>query len=290
MIPAFASASGYRWYYVDAVVGDRLFVAIFMHAPVFSARELSRSRLGRTSACAVNAAIYRGSKREAWVCSEFASAEATSDHLAIGDSTLSWRAHQLSVHIAATQSPWPRPLAFDLELTAAAPSGEDFALATDHHWQALMPRARARVTMGDQMAEGHAYHDTNYGRAPLGVDLARWRWSRVHGPAATDIYYLPEAPGHAVHLHASADATTTRALPPDDVATQSSAWGLALPSSLAHEGCVLPAGRLIESSPFYARLWHQREGLDALTEVADFARFRSRKFAWMSYFRSRASA
>lgn len=286
----FTRERGYCWYYVDAVVGDRLFVVIFMHAPVFSARELLRERRGRASACAVNAAVYRGGKREAWVCSESARAQVTAESITIGASSLRRVGHTLTVHVSATQSPWPRKLAFDLTLKATAPAGEDIALAPGHHWQALMPRAQASVTMGELSAEGHGYHDSNYGESPLGCDLARWRWSRVHGTEATDIYYVPEAPGRGVHLHADAQATTTSVLDDVALASERSGWGLSLPQFLPHGQDILPTGQLIESSPFYARLWHQRDGIDALTEVADFARFRSRRFAWMSYFRSRTEA
>ena len=293
--PDFSANEGYRWYYVDAVVDDLLVVAIFMRAPVFSARELSRQRRGETDpAAAVNAAIYRNGRREGWVFSEFARADVSSDGIAIGASTLSWQGDAAKVHIDGRQSPWPTQMKLDLTLTAMAPAAREVVLAEagDHRWQALMPRATVALTRGGTTRQGHGYHDTNHGRSALGVDLCRWRWTRVHGPDETDIYYLPEGPGAGVHVRADRISTVTSACEEDSEKKlqATSGWGLPLPGTLHHRGRMLAPGQLIESSPFYARLWQREGGIDALTEIADFGRFRSPLFSWMSYFRSRAEA
>jgi carotenoid 1,2-hydratase len=66
-----------------------------------------------------------------------------------------------------------------------------------------------------------------------------------------------------------------------------SAWGLALPTDIGAGGVAVPARRLLESSPFYARQETHAGGLHALGESADFRRFRSPLIRWMAYFRMR---
>jgi carotenoid 1,2-hydratase len=69
--------------------------------------------------------------------------------------------------------------------------------------------------------------------------------------------------------------------------TSITGWGLRVPARL-HSGCeVVGPPRLLESSPFYARLEARQGQLDSMGEVADFRRFHSPFIRWMAHFRTR---
>jgi carotenoid 1,2-hydratase len=64
-------------------------------------------------------------------------------------------------------------------------------------------------------------------------------------------------------------------------------WGLRVPARLQVGNQVVGEPRLLESSPFYARLEARQGALDSLGEVADFRRFHSPFIRWMAHFRTR---
>ena len=64
-----------------------------------------------------------------------------------------------------------------------------------------------------------------------------------------------------------------------------SRWGLSVP---AKYGGATP--RLLESSPFYARLEAEAGGAHTLGEVADFRRFHNPWVRWMANFRMRTES
>lgn len=130
---------------------------------------------------------------------------------------------------------------------------------------------------------GTGYHDGNHGDVPLGTDLRGWEWRRVHGPASTEVDDRPWAEGPSARVRVTAsEAVCARASLAPPRSTYS-AWGLRIPSSLGVGG----APRLLETSPFYARLEASFGDAHALGEVADFRRFHSPTVRWMATFRTR---
>ena len=69
--------------------------------------------------------------------------------------------------------------------------------------------------------------------------------------------------------------------------TSRTGWGLRVPARLRVGDAEVGVPRLLESSPFYARVEARDEGLDVLGEVADFRRFHSPFIRWMAHFRTR---
>jgi carotenoid 1,2-hydratase len=157
-----------------------------------------------------------------------------------------------------------------------------------HRWTPLVLRARAtlRLPLLGQVLEGVGYHDSNMGEVPLGSDLPGWTWARVHTPMATHVHYqLPGAEALAVTAtDAGAQLVRQPQAPSPSART---GWGLAVPAALQAGPERLTGVRLLESSPFYARLEAWRGTTHALGEVADFRRFRSPLVRWMAHFRTR---
>ena len=100
-------------------------------------------------------------------------------------------------------------------------------------------------------------------------------------------YHLP---GDEAPLRVTAGAAGTsleRWTPSDERRTGLTGWGLRVPRHLSAGPTVKAEPRLLESSPFYARLEARRGGLDVMGEVADFQRFHSPYIRWMAHFRTR---
>jgi len=274
-------AGSYRWYYVDASSGEHTVVAIFMIGSLFSPRYAASATAQPREHAAVNFAVYARGARRAWVLSEYAGVEATGDSLRIGGSTLRYGAGRLELHVRERTAPWGRPLEARVRLEPDGPGAEPVTLVPglSHRWHPIAPRARAKVavpSLGLDL-DACAYHDGNWGDAPLGSDLAGWEWSRRAGPASTVVTYRPWG-ARARTLTATPGSAAFGGDPPAVSATSRTAWGLTVPSAGA---------RLLESSPFYARLEAHDGGVHELGEVADFRRFRSPWIRWMARLRTR---
>jgi len=290
-VPELPERSGaYRWLYADAQAGEWTVVCILMVGAVFSPRYLRRGAapLAHT---AVNVALYRGGRRRAWAFSEYTGAERTAERLRIGRSSIVYPPDgRVQVAIEEVGSPWGRPIRLQLDLEPLAPPSAVLRLSADrpHFWQLLAPRARAWLSIdGDPAQEGLGYHDSNWGEEPLGEGVDRWRWTRIHDGEGTRVSLRPEGePSFEVDVRdGRVRVRRGTPLPPP---TRRSFWGLQLPIALgAGEGLIAPPPRTLESAPFYARLERRAEGYEALSEVADFRRFRSPWFSWMARLRSR---
>ncbi len=117
----------------------------------------------------------------------------------------------------------------------------------------------------------------------LGAAVPRWRWSRVHGPASTQIRYeLPGQPPILVDARGD-ELTVTRGLSLGR-GESLTGWGLKIPDALGDD---VRRQSVLESSPFYARLEGRHGDHHALAEVADFRRFHSPLIRWMARFRTR---
>lgn len=276
---------GYRWYYLDAACGDWTAVAIFMLGSQFSHRYSTAAARGGTAEghCAVNFALYRQGRRQAWVFSEYGGARVDAHRLEVGSSTLVYEDGVVRAHVRERQAPFGGALEAELVLRPQGPGHAEVRLVDGqpHYWQPLVPRAAAtlRVPLLGAAGEGAGYHDTNHGAEPLGGGVQGWDWSREHGPDETRIRYHPWDGGQVLEVHADARAAVLERRPARREDGRASAWGLRLPRGA-------PSATL-ESSPFYARLEDHREGHHRITEVADFRRFHRPWVRWMARFRTR---
>ncbi|MCP3103712.1 carotenoid 1,2-hydratase [Myxococcus sp. K15C18031901] len=296
-IPALPDEAGaYRWFYADVTAGPFSAVCIFMLGSLFSPRYSVAARRGGLPLehSAVNFALYHEGVRRLWVLSEYPRAELESPgRLRIGRSTLTYgESGTVCMEVEDWTAPWGRPVSARLTLEPLTPMGEVVRLmpGLPHYWQALAPRSRARLEVPSLgvTADGLGYHDTNHGDELLGERLAGWHWSRTHRQDATVVdYHLPDGVGP---LRVTARANGVRCERGAEVETRPTnftGWGLRVPTRLHAGNTVVGQARLLESSPFYARLEARHGALDAMGEVADFRRFHSPLIRWMAHFRTR---
>jgi carotenoid 1,2-hydratase len=292
------SAGAYRWFYADVTAGDYSAVCIFMVGSLFSPRYSVAARRGASPLqhCAVNFALYHHGVRQRWVLSEYpvASVQGNGRALRIGRSLLEYAPDgTVRMEVDERCAPFGRAVRARLVLEPQVPAAEEVQLVPGlpHYWRALAPRARARLEVDSEGVggEGLGYHDSNHGAELLGARLPGWHWARVHGPEETVVDY--HLPGGVAPLRVTAGALGTKAerrpLLAEARPTSLTGWGLRVPAWLYAGNTVVGAPRLLESSPFYARVEARRGRLDVLGEVADFRRFHSPFIRWMAHFRTR---
>jgi carotenoid 1,2-hydratase len=300
-LPALPDEAGaYRWFYADVTAGPFSAVFIFMLGSLFSPRYSVNARRGGRPVehSAVNFALYHEGVRRLWVLSEYPRAELESPgRLRIGRSTLTYvdrgpEAGTVRMEVEDWTAPWGRPVRASLSLAPLTPVGEVVRLMPElpHYWQALAPRARARLevpSLGVE-ADGLGYHDTNHGDELLGERLSGWHWARTHREDVTVVdYHLPDGVP-SVRVMARAGALKYERAPVGEARpTSITGWGLRVPARLHAGDEVVGEPRLLESSPFYARLEARQGAWDSLGEVADFRRFHSPFIRWMAHFRTR---
>jgi carotenoid 1,2-hydratase len=295
-LPPPPSAPGaYRWYYADVTAGEHSAVFIFMVGSLFSPRYSVAARRGGLPRehCAVNFALYHRGTRRHWVLSEYPVMEQeTPQRLRIGRSTLSYSGETVRMEVDERTAPWGRPVRARLVLEPMTPLGDEVQLVPElpHWWQPVAPRARALLEVDTEgvRAEGMGYHDTNHGAEQLGKRLSGWHWSRTHGARETVVdYLLPDGASPVRVTAAPGLMRCERGASGEVLPTERTGWGLQVPRHLRAGNRVVGAPRLLESSPFYARVEARQEGLDTLGEVADFRRFHSPLIRWMAHFRTR---
>ena len=297
-LPAAPVHSGaYRWFYADVTAGEYSAVFIFMLGSLFSPRYSAGVARGALPSqhCAVNFALYRGGRRCGWVLSEYARAGVGlgGRELRIGRSRLVYTPEgTVLMEVDERCAPLGGAMRARLVLTPETPAADEVQLVrgVPHYWRALAPRARARLEVASLglAADGRGYHDSNHGAELLGARLPGWHWARLHGPEQTVVEY--HLPGDEAPLRVTAGAAGTsleRWTPSDERRTGLTGWGLRVPRHLSAGPTVKAEPRLLESSPFYARLEARRGGLDVMGEVADFQRFHSPYIRWMAHFRTR---
>lgn len=288
----------YRWFYADVTAGAYSAVCIFMIGSLFSPRYSVGAARGVVPLrhCAVNFALYHHGSSRRWVLSEYggASVRKAGRELLIGRSRLEYTPEgQVCMEVDERCAPLGAAVRARLVLQPEVPSAEQVQLVPDvpHYWRALAPRARASLEVESEgiRAEGRGYHDTNHGAELLGARLPGWNWARMHGPEETVVEY--HLPGGVAPLRVTAGPRGTscerwpvRAEPRGMRLTR---WGLRVPEKLASSAPVAMAPRLLESSPFYARLEERHGEQDVMGEVADFRRFHSPWIRWMAHFRTR---
>ncbi len=292
------TAGAYRWFYADVTAGEYSAVFIFMLGSLFSPRYSVGAPRGALPLqhSAVNFALYHRGRRVRWVLSEYPRALVLQEgrELLIGRSRLEYtRDGRVCLEVEERCAPLGGAVRARLELQPESFSTEEVQLVpgVPHYWRALAPRARAWLSVDseDVRAEGHGYHDTNHGAELLGARLPGWHWTRTHGPEQTVVdYHLPEG---VAPLRVTAGALGTQcergAARLEAQPTSLTGWGLRVPARLHAGNRVVGVPRLLESSPFYARVEAREGALDSLGEVADFRRFHSPFIRWMAHFRTR---
>ncbi|MCP3135865.1 carotenoid 1,2-hydratase [Pyxidicoccus xibeiensis] len=289
-------AGAYRWFYADVTAGPFSAVCIFMLGSLFSPRYSVAARRGGRPVehSAVNFALYHEGVRRLWVLSEYARAEVESPgRLRIGRSSLTYGdGGTVRMEVDDWTAPWGRPVRASLTLEPMTPVGEVVQLMPElpHYWQALAPRAQARLdvpTLGIK-ADGLGYHDTNHGDELLGARLSGWHWARTHRHGETVVdYHLPDGVAPLRVVAGEGGVRCERGLTSELRPTNITGWGLRVPSRLHAGNQLVGEPRLLESSPFYARLEARQGALDSMGEVADFRRFHSPFIRWMAHFRTR---
>ncbi len=292
--PELPERSGaYRWLYADVQAGPVTVVCIFMIGARFSPRWAIAARRGAAplSHSAVNCAVYRDGRRLAWAFTEWPGAGVTADTLAIGRSTWTWTDDGVVIAVDERTAPWGGRMRARLHLRAETPPGPTLPLDATcrHHWTATMPRATATVELPEPglRAAGIGYHDGNHGDEPLGTTVPRWVWARVHAAERTTIAYHLPASTEAIVVEADAGGVTLARTPAAAASLRRTRWGLGVPQRIGVGAEALTSRRLLESSPFYARLEERRDGMSGVAEIADFRRFHARRSRWMAYFRMR---
>jgi carotenoid 1,2-hydratase len=281
----------YRWYYVDVSNDEWSAVVIFMVGSLFSRRYVTNHRKGvaPTAHAAVNFALYRRGERVAWVLSEYDAAHLSADGttLDIGASRFT-RTAEGAVRISISdRTPWlPRAVEAELTLTPETPECAPVTLVDglSHQWFPFCVRAKGQVRVPSHGVDftGRGYHDGNAGQRVLGTDLPGWSWIRTHHATSSEVVYQPDdAP--TWHVTASAtDVQAKRDARPRHP-SRTTGWGLTVPAKLGVDAPV----RMLESSPFYARMEATAGDVHTLGEAGDFARFHSPLVRWMADFRTR---
>jgi len=300
-LPALPDTPGaYRWFYADVTAGEYSAVCIFMVGSLFSPRYSAGVKRGALPLehCAVNFALYHRSTRRRWVLSEYPRPAVRvlggGRVLHLGRSLLEYGLDgTVCMEVDERCAPFGGPLRARLVLEPQVAAAEEVRLVPGlpHYWRALAPRAKARLEVFSEgvEVEGIGYHDSNHGEELLGARLPGWHWARVHGPEETVVDY--HLPGGVGPLRVTAGALGTkserRPLLVEARDTSLTRWGLRVPARLYSGNEVVDEPRLLESSPFYARVEARRDGLDVMGEVADFRRFHSPFIRWMAHFRTR---
>jgi len=281
----------YRWYYVDVSNDEWSAVFIFMVGSLFSRRYVKNHGRGvaPTAHAAVNFALYRRGRGVIWVLSEYDSAHLNdaSTTLDIGSSRFA-RASDGTVSISVVdRTPWwRRGVEAELTLTPETPECAPVTLVDglSHQWFPFAIRAKGHLRVPSHGVDftGRAYHDGNAGQRVLGTDLPGWSWIRTHRPTSSEVIYQPDdAPTWQV-LASATDVQVKREARPRHP-TRKTNWGLTVPRKLGVDAPV----RMLESSPFYARMEATAGDVHTLGEAGDFARFRSPLVGWLADLRTR---
>jgi carotenoid 1,2-hydratase len=284
-------SGAYRWYYADVTAGEVSAVFIFMIGSIFSARyaaSLKKGGLPRQHS-AVNFALYEKGARSLWVLTEYQDVSLEDDGrtLRIGASSLHYEDGSMTMVVKERTTPWGSPTEATVRFVPQAPIGNETRLVDGlaHWWRPICARGEARVTVPTQGIDvtGRGYHDGNHGDVALGTDLSGWEWTRTHHAHGTTIQYQPWGGSSAIDVTVDQHDLTVRRASRGKGKTTRTGWGLQVPATLGVGG----TPKLLESSPFYARLEAHSQKSQALGEVADFARFHRPTIRWMANFRTR---
>jgi carotenoid 1,2-hydratase len=305
------AASGYRWWYLDALSDDGhcgLTLIAFIGS-VFSPYYAAARRRGPArpeNFCAFNVALYSTSASGAarsrtpsrWAMTERGEKALAreADTLAIGPSRLDWDGQTLTATINEVTCPWPSRLRGTVRLHTEAIAQRVVQLDASggHRWRPIAPSARVEVHLdapGSRWS-GLGYLDSNAGDEPLEDGFDGWHWSRAQilsrdkryrsvGDAVV-FYETTRRDGSESAFAFRFDATGRDhdvALPPT-VRLPETGWRIARSTrGDASQPAAARVLRTLEDTPFYARslLATQWEGVPvtAMHESLSLTRFRA---------------
>jgi carotenoid 1,2-hydratase len=215
------------------------------------------------------------------------------DTFSIGPSAMAWREGTLAIDVNEMTVPLPGKLRGSIRLTPSTAVGQSFMLASDglHHWRPAVPMARIEVAFQspDLHWAGAAYHDMNWGAAPLERAFDSWVWARADTASGCHIVYdsiLGTGKRQGFTLDIGRDGGIREGVLPERRDLPRGLWRMARP--IAAAGSV-KLRRTLEDSPFYMRslvdVDLDGETVTAVHESLSLRRFDSRIVQMMLPFR-----
>jgi carotenoid 1,2-hydratase len=180
-------ANGYAWWYIDATSSDGAYglTIIGFVGSVFSPYYKFSGRRRPDNHCAINVSLS-GPRSKAWAMTERTSSrvDRSTDHFAVGPSSMRWDGDALVIEIDEVSAPLPYRVRGTVRVSPEMIGTTAFMLdpAGRHRWHPVAPRARVEVEMTHPGVRwsGDGYFDSNFGDEPLEDGFDDWHWSRAH--------------------------------------------------------------------------------------------------------------
>lgn len=254
---------GYAWWYCDAESsdGEHALTIIAFIGSVFSPYYAWSMRAAPLNHCALNVALY--GRKPRWSMTERSRrrVRVAPHRLDIGQSAISWRGGELTIEIAETAAPLPRPIKGIVKIRTGALTDATYALDSQgrHHWRPIAPRAAFDVALSKPSVswKGNGYVDSNFGVCPLEDDFQSWNWMRLHSErGGSQVFYdvMPrEGPPRRIAIDIAVDGTASDRTSPSPVRAK--------PTPVFQIERLIPAGdranpsiiKTLEDAPFYSR-------------------------------------
>jgi carotenoid 1,2-hydratase len=206
--------------------------------------------------CAINVALYGGKRRWAMTERGLAHVSQSADRFDLGPSSLRWERDELVIEIDECCAPWPHAIKGRVRFTPDHLYTDHMVLdaGAQHFWQAVAPKGRIVVEFEKPGLSwvGAAYHDMNWGAAPLEQSFKNWHWSRVLTPDGTEVFYdLERRDGSTFRFgqNFSRGCITARAVPPRHQLSPGF-WGM---SRVVNSEAKPQLLNRLEDTPFYTR-------------------------------------
>jgi carotenoid 1,2-hydratase len=288
---------GYRWWYVDGLSDDGahgLTIIAFVGS-VFSPYYAHARRKGLGDAenhCAINVALYGGTKR--WAMTERGKVDIsrTESEFVCGPSSMRMEGDDLVITISERCAPLPRRITGVVRVKMPSRYSADVMLDDKglHYWRAVAPHARIDVQLVEPHLrwQGRAYHDMNWGSEPLERGFREWTWSRLHDDNAAVVFYDAQRTDHsrkAFAMRFEEGAISETSLPPRH-SLKRGFWGMA--QDVRSEVLPMVISKL-EDAPFYTRnhvlVGHGGKLLEAFQESLSLEKFDNKLVQMMLPFR-----
>ena len=236
--------------------------------------------------CALNVALYGGSKR--WTMTERGEDAVVrdADSMTIGPSSLRWEGDALVIEIAET-TPWlRRRVRGTIRIMPDALVDRPLALGRSerHFWWPVAPCARIEVTLDepDLRWQGQGYCDMNVGAEPIENGFAHWDWSRatLKDGRTVVLYDLKPRDGAPASLAVQFDPRSgvKEIALPEPAALRPTLWLIGR-RTRADRDARVNVHRTYEDTPFYARSALRTqlfgESVEAMHESLSLDRLRS---------------
>ncbi len=216
-----------------------------------------------------------------------ASLDASSDHLAIGPSAVSWDGWKLRVEFdekaPLTGARVKGVVTLEPEIVTDFVS--QFGCAGRHEWSPIAPRAHVDVRLESPALSwsGLGYFDTNRGSEPLEAGFKHWNWSRACLSRGSAIVYdVTRRTGDrlSMGLRIREDGSTVPLdLPKHWTLMRTPVWQMPR-QTRCDKGRVAEVAKTLEDTPFYSRsVLSTRvlgERVHAMHESLSLDRFRTR--------------